>query len=216
MEFHHLQPRARCHRHLEGGSGFVQVTRLMEMLGPKSKDPPALCSPSFSHVPAQPQGDARAWPFFPISLQGAWLAGDPWGCWKRSVLGELWELMGAWEEATVGPLLLGGPAWPPWLKWCWGFRFFFTDVGFCLDTFMLTGLECHGGLCKSLKGYSQELLMSYLISIMRHPCSLFITHCGFWLWFLEWFKSSRLMDRTINYLERGDRRLLQNQDFVID
>lgn len=130
MEFHHLQPRARCHRHLEGGSGFVQVPRLMEMLGPKSKDPPALCSPSFSHVPAQPQGDARAWPFFPISLQGAWLAGDPWGCWKRSVLGELWELMGAWEEATVGPLLLGGPVWPPWLKWCWGFRFFSRMWGF--------------------------------------------------------------------------------------
>ena len=60
-----------------------------------------------------------------------------------------------------------------------GVQVFFTDVGFCLDTFMLTGLECHGGLCKSLKGYSQELLMSYLISIMRHPCSLFITHCGF-------------------------------------
>ena len=52
--------------------------------------------------------------------------------------------------------------------------------------------------------------MSYLILIMRHPCSLFITH-----WFLEWFKSSRLMDHMIDYLERGDRRLLQNQDFVI-
>lgn len=58
--------------------------------------------------------------------------------------------------------------------------------------------------------------MSYLTLIMRHLCSLFITHCGFRLLFLGRCKSSRLMDPAMNYLEGGDTRFLQDQDFVID
>lgn len=56
--------------------------------------------------------------------------------------------------------------------------------------------------------------MTYLILIMRHPMSPFITHCGFRLWFLELAKSWRLMENMINYLIHGDRRFFQTKDFV--
>ena len=39
----------------------------------------------------------------------------------------------------------------PTTKQVLGVQAFFTEVGFCLDTFILSGSACHGGLCKSLE-----------------------------------------------------------------
>lgn len=50
--------------------------------------------------------------------------------------------------------------------------------------------------------------MTHLVLTMSHPCSPLIASCGFPRWLSERCKSSRLMDNTMHYVERGDGRFL--------
>lgn len=161
-----------CPGHKTNGSAGAKIQRpscflcfMLSILLPRICPTPGRCQ-SMTLLPHQSLGCLASW----RSLRMLEKKKCPW----RTV-----GVNGGLRGGNSGASASGRTCPTPVTSVMLGVQVFFTDVWLCLDTFMLPGLVCHGGLCKSPKGYSQELLMSYLISIMRHLCSLFITHCGF-------------------------------------